>query len=65
LNASTSHETGGRIVRYRWSFGDHHRGSGRRVQHVFHRPGRYTVSLTVTDAHGKTATVRRRIIVKR
>lgn len=64
FNASASREAGGRIVRYRWSFGDHHRGSGRKVQHAFRRAGRYTVSLTVTDARGKTATLRRRIVVK-
>jgi hypothetical protein len=65
FNAAASRETGGRIVRYRWSFGDGHRGTGRRVKHVFRHAGRYIVSLTVTDARGRSATVRRRIAVRR
>jgi hypothetical protein len=65
FSATASHETGGRIVRYRWSFGDRHRGGGRKVQHAFRRAGRYTVSLTVIDGRGTSATIRRRIVVGR
>jgi PKD domain len=65
FNGSRSHESGGRIARYRWSFGDGKRASGARPSHVFRRAGRYTVTLTVTDAAGRTATIKRRIRVGR
>ena len=46
------------IVRYDWSFGD---GSilstqAPRISHTYVNPGNYTVSLTVTDNDGETAT---------
>lgn len=63
FNALSSHEAGGRIVAYSWSFGDGKKGSGRKTTHTFRRPGHYTVKLTVTDAHGTRATVQRRIAV--
>ncbi len=65
FNASASHEKGGRISHYRWSFGDGGKGSGRKVTHTFRRRGTYTVTLTVTDGHGRTATHKRKIVVTR
>jgi heat shock protein HslJ len=37
------------IVSYQWDFGDGGRGTGPLVQHVYQRPGTYTVQMTVTD----------------
>jgi hypothetical protein len=43
----------------RWSFGDGTAGSGRATRHVYTRPGRYTVRVTVSDAFGHVTSVRR------
>jgi hypothetical protein len=47
-------------VRFQWDFGDGTRLTETRgvVPHLYHRPGRYTVTLTVTDADGGRDTVR-------
>jgi PKD repeat protein len=46
----------GKIINYEWDFGD---GSslqaGKSVSHVFNKPGVYTVTLTVEEDSGKTA----------
>jgi len=44
------------IVSYEWDFGDETTGTGVTTTHVYTRPGRYTVELTVRDAAGNTAT---------
>jgi PKD repeat protein len=64
FDGSSSHEAGGRIVSWKWSFGDGSRKtSGKRVSHRFKHKGKYWVTLTVTDAKGHKATVRKRITV--
>jgi len=40
----------GDIVSWIWNFGDGHTAIGRNQEHTFDTPGRYTVSLTITDA---------------
>jgi hypothetical protein len=65
FNGAASSESGGRIVSYSWSFGDGKRGSGAKARHAYRRAGHYTVTLTVTDAAGHTATLRKRITVRR
>jgi len=65
LNGSASHAGGGRIMAYRWSFGDGKSGSGRTVKHTYRRPGRYTVRLTVWDDAGHTGSSHARIKVTR
>jgi hypothetical protein len=42
----------GRIVSYRWFFGDHRTRAGRRAVHQFGRPGSYRVVLRTTDSWG-------------
>ncbi len=39
----------GSISSYSWFFGDHHKGHGRRVKHVFGRAGSYRVVLRTSD----------------
>jgi hypothetical protein len=63
LDASASHESSGRLVSYRWSVSGHS-ASGRKVTHVFKRPGRYSVTLTVADASGHTARTKQTILVR-
>ena len=45
------------ITGYSWSFGDGSTASGPHPTHTYTKPGTYSVSLTVTDAAGKTSTV--------
>jgi hypothetical protein len=42
----------GAIVSYRWFFGDHRVGGGRRVAHRYGHPGSYRVILRTTDSWG-------------
>jgi N-acetylmuramoyl-L-alanine amidase len=44
------------IVAYNWDFGDGNVGSGAIVSHVYTVAGRYTATLTVTDATGESGT---------
>ena len=55
LNASGSSDNIG-IVSYKWNFGDGSNSSGITTTHVYNANGAYTVTLTVTDASGNTAT---------
>lgn len=43
------------IASYQWSFGDGGTASGRTATHEFNTPGTYIVSLTITDAYGRSA----------
>ncbi len=54
FDASDSFSTKG-IVSYLWDFGDGTTSSEMRVDHTYEKPGRYTVTLTVTDKAGKTS----------
>lgn len=44
------------IVKYYWDLGDGTTSEEMRVSHQYLNPGRYTVTLTITDKAGKTAT---------
>ena len=44
------------IVSYSWNFGDGRTGSGRLVSYQYSTPGTFVVSLTITDAFGRSAT---------
>jgi len=52
FDASSSSDTDGIIVSYRWAFGDGATGSGKVKTHTYELPGAYTATLTVTDNHG-------------
>jgi PKD repeat protein len=56
FDASGSSDPDGSIAAYAWNFGDQTAsGSGMRVEHVFQAAGSYTITLTVTDNNGSTA----------
>ncbi len=52
FDGSRSEDPDGEIVSYTWNFGDGLSAEGARVEHVYDRPGIYTVELTVADDTG-------------
>lgn len=63
FDATSSVDTDGSIVSYRWDFGDGTANSGATVLHSYDRGGTFTVVLTVTDDRGLTATTAQQISV--
>lgn len=63
LDAGSSNDPGGSIASYAWSFGDGTTGTGQVIRHTYPAPGGidYTVTLTVTDNQGKTASLSRTV----
>jgi PKD repeat protein len=61
--AGTASEPDGRIVSYRWRFGDGASGSGSAAHHTYRHAGTYSVTLIVTDSSGQTFTITRHIKV--
>jgi len=61
--AGSGTDPDGRIVGYRWDFGDGTTAEGARVGHRFEQPGDYAVSLEVTDDSGLTASARTQVRV--
>jgi PKD repeat protein len=55
FNASSSYDPDGSIVSYFWDFGDGTNATGTVVSHAYADDGVYTVTLTVTDDDGATA----------
>jgi chitodextrinase len=49
LDGSGSHDVGGSIASYSWSFGDGLASQGKMASHLYSQPGVYTVTLTVVD----------------
>jgi hypothetical protein len=65
FDATSSHETLGKITRYAWTFGDGKTAIGAVVKHTFAKPGSYTVRLVVKDNRGKSASVTHTVKVGR
>lgn len=63
FDASESSDADGSIVSYAWEFGTSGTGSGVSPEHTFLRSGNQTVTLTVTDNEGATATADLLVIV--
>ena len=56
FNGLGSSDPDGSIVSYRWDFGDDAEAMGESPTHAYASAGSYTVTLTVTDDQGATAT---------
>lgn len=63
FDASTSTSPNGAITGYSWTFGDGGTATGATPSHTYGADGTPTVSLTVTDAAGKTATQTQQLTV--
>ena len=56
FNAGGSSDSYGTITSYSWNFGDGTTATGQAPSHAYTSPGTYTVSLTVTNDAGQSAT---------
>lgn len=62
FDATTSRSNTG-ISNYTWNFGDGTSGSGVTVTKTYGNPGNYSVTLTITDTFGRSASTTRQISV--
>jgi len=55
LDGGASYDPDGAVVHYQWAFGDGTSANQIRSEHAFSIPGGYTITLTVRDNNGATA----------
>ena len=53
FDASGSFDSNATVVSYEWNFGDGETDTGVTTNHTYKNPGKYTVTLIVTDNTGK------------
>lgn len=64
FNGSGSSDPDGRLIAYRWAFGNGDTANGQELKHCYDQPGTYTVELTVQDNDGSTDTAFQQIEVR-
>lgn len=64
FDASASRDPDGSIASYQWNFGDSATATGVTASHTYTTGGPFTVTLTVTDNQGATATTTRNVSVQ-
>ncbi|MGK9146001.1 PKD domain-containing protein [Plantibacter flavus] len=64
FDATASTDSDGTIASYAWDFGDGTTGTGATTTHDYTTAGAHTVTLTVTDNKGATATTTRSVTTK-
>ncbi|MBC7849147.1 MAG: PKD domain-containing protein [Chitinophagaceae bacterium] len=57
IQFTTNNSNAQNIISYQWDFGDGNTGSGRNPQHVYTKPGLYSVRLSITDLNGCKDTI--------
>lgn len=63
FDGSSSYDNDGYLVSYNWNFGDGTNAQGASITHLYSKPGSYTVTLSVTDNQGKTASSRTTAVI--
>ena len=63
FNASSSYDEDGDIIDYTWDFGDGTNAPGIIITHSYSLPGKYPVTLTITDNDGLTNIVQKLVKV--
>jgi len=63
FNGRFSSSPNGPISSYQWDFGDQTSGSGSIVQHTYAAVGTYSVTLTVTDVTGASASITHQVVI--
>ncbi|TMK41825.1 MAG: PKD domain-containing protein [Actinobacteria bacterium] len=63
FDGSSSSDSDGKIVAYAWNFGDGGTANTAAPQHAYARAGTYTVTLTVTDDAGLTASTHQTVTI--
>ncbi len=65
LKSDGSKDEDGKIVSYKWEFGDGTVSNEQNPTHVYTKEGTYTAKLTVTDDKGLTNTVTTNVTVQK
>jgi PKD repeat protein len=63
VDGTSSSDFDGTIASYAWTFGDGQSGTGPTLTHAYGAAGTYTVTLTVTDNRGGTASTTKQVTV--